>query len=81
MMKIIGEALSIISSLMETYERAQKTYKKSLKVGILRYIVQAIAYLLLGGINGLIITVMAIIRGFLMYYKKFNGWIVTVWIF
>lgn len=79
-MKIYGELISMISSVLEVYERGLKSYKKSIKVGILRYICQFISLVLLGGINGAIVSVMAIIRSIFMYNKKFTNTVMVLWI-
>lgn len=78
--KTIGEILSVISTTMECYERSVKTYKKSIITGIMRYIVQALAYIFLAGINGAIITIMALIRYIFMYKKKFTGKVIYIWV-
>lgn len=80
MIRLAGNLLSILSSSMEAYERNIKTYDKSIRFGVIRYVVQAFAYLLLGGINGVIITIMAIIRHLFMYRKKFTGKVIVIWI-
>ncbi len=80
MIKLTGEILSLLSSSMEAYERGTKTYKKSIQIGIVRFIVQAFAYALLGGINGVIITLMALVRHLFMYNKKFTGKVMIIWI-
>ena len=77
--KTIGEILSLISSTTEVYERSLKGYKKSIKMGVARYLIQVLAYLFLGGINGVIITLMAIVRHLLMYWKKFSGAVLYTW--
>lgn len=79
-LKIFGEVLSLGSSSLELYERGVKTYKKSIVVGLIRYTIQALAYICLGGINGAIVTIMAIIRHGLMYYKKFTTKAFVIWI-
>lgn len=78
--KTIGEILSMLSSSVEVVESSKKSYKSSVKIGIIRFIIQGLAYMFLGGMNGLIITIMALIRHILLYYKKFSGWIVWIWI-
>lgn len=79
-MKFLGECLSILSASLEAYERGCKTYKKSIIVGLIRYSIQAVSYIFLGGINGVIITFMAIVRSILMYHKKFSGIVIGIWI-
>lgn len=78
--EIIGQTLSLISSSIEVYERGIKTYKKSIFVGVIRYIIQALAYMLIGGINGVIITLMAIVRHLFMYNKKFTSKVMCLWL-
>ncbi len=80
MIKIIGEILSLISASTEVYERGARTYKKSIEIGVIRYSIQLLAYAFLGGINGMIITLMALVRHLFMYYKKFTGKVVMIWI-
>lgn len=80
-MYIFGEMISLLSISIEIYERRCKTYKSILQLGLIRYSLQAVAYLLLGGFNGMIITFMAIIRHLFLYKKKFTGKIVWIWIF
>lgn len=79
-MKLYGELISTIGSILEIYERGCKSYKKSMKVGILRYVCQFVAMLLLGGINGAIVAIMAIIRSIFMYRKKFTTKVMILWI-
>lgn len=76
--KAIGEILSMISASVEVVESSKKSYKSSVKIGIIRFVIQGLAYMFLGGMNGLIITVMALIRHILLYYKKFSGWVVWI---
>lgn len=79
-MKLMGELLSLLSNMMAVKENNSKTYKNTVKISIMRSIIQTFAYLLLGGINGMIISMMAIVRQVFLYYKKFTGKIVGVWI-
>lgn len=81
MLKGLGEFLSFTSSVIEIGERGAKTYKRSMKIGFVRYLIQACAYLLLGGINGFIVTMMAFIRQIFLYQKKFTSKVILVWIF
>ena len=74
--KIIGEALSIVSTMLELYERSLKTYKKSIRTSIVRYVIQDTAQMLLVSFNGAVVTLMAIVRYLFMYKKKFAGKII-----
>lgn len=79
MMHVLGELLSISSASVEIYERGCRTYRKSLAVGLVRYGLQLLAYVLLGGMNGAAVTFMAIIRQLFLWNKKFMGAVVWIW--
>lgn len=80
MVKLIGELVSLLGSSIEVYERGIKSYRKSMATGILRYTVQSVSYVFLGGWNGLVITAMAIIRSLFMLEKRFTTGVMVVWL-
>lgn len=80
MFKLIGELVSLFGSSIEVYERGIKSYEKSMRTGILRYAVQSISYLFLGGWNGLVITAMAIVRSLFMLKKRFTAGVMAAWL-
>lgn len=61
-------------------ENGCKTYKKTVKISIIRSAIQTLAYAFLGGFNGVIVSMMAIVRQIFLYQKKFTDTIVAVWI-